>query len=269
MAHLGPGLRGAVGIRGKGMNKIILFGNRVFAENLYYHLAHDSSYEVVAFTVDRAYVTESTLCGLPVVAFETVESVFSPAEFGMLLPISFQQQNRLREQKYLQAKAKGYTLVSYVSSRATVFPNLSRGENTIILDNSVISPFVQIGNNVMITDGVIIGHHTVVKDHCFVAPGAVILGRAILEERCFIGANSTVKEEVRIARESLVGVNATITRNTTERGVYITPSASLQSRRSDQMTALLSWSSHKSKAAEPAAPNDADEAAQKPDPDAQ
>lgn len=221
--------------------KLVLFGNSIFAENIYYHLAHDSGWEVAAFTVDKAYIGKESMFGLPVVPFETVESVFPPAAFRMLLPISYQRVNRLREERYRQAKGKGYQLISYVSSRATVFPDLCLGENCIVLDNSVISPFVRIGNNVMITDGVMIGHHAAVNDHSFVGSGAMILGRVTIEEHCIIGANATVKEEVRVARETIVGINVAVTRNTVERGVYVCPPASLLPRRSDHMGGLLSW----------------------------
>ena len=173
------------------------------------------------------------------VAFETVEQVFPSAEYGMILPISYQKVNRLREEKYLQARAKGYGLVSYVSTRATVFPDLVLGDNCVILDNCVISPFVRIGNNVIVTDGAIIGHHAVLKDHCFVGAGAVILGRVTLGEFCFIGANATVKEEVIVARECVIGTGVVITRNTREYGVYTNPPPRLHRKRSDQLSMLV------------------------------
>ena len=67
------------------MEKVIVFGNSVFAENIYFLLTHDSPYEVVAFTADRKYIKEATLLGLPVVPFETVESLFPPSEHNMIL----------------------------------------------------------------------------------------------------------------------------------------------------------------------------------------
>lgn len=246
--------------------KVVIFGNSIFAENIYSHLVHDSSMEPVAFTVDRAFLGQKTLFGLPVVPFETVESSFPPSACRMLLPISYQRMNRLREEKYLQARAKGYRLMSYVSSRSTVFPDLVLGDNCIILDNCVISPFVRMGNNVIVTDGAIIGHHAVLKDHCFVGAGAVVLGRVTLGEYSMIGANAAVKEEVVVAPHTLVGINAAITKNTRERGVYISQPAALHSRRSDQLGSLLSWPVRDQRAPEPASTRDRVEAALKTEP---
>lgn len=228
-------------MRSSKLEKVIVFGNSFFAENIYFLLTHDSPYEVVAFTADRKYIKEATLFGLPVVPFETIESLFPPSEHKMTLAISFQKINRLREEKYLQAKAKGYQLINYLSSKATLFPDLAVGDNCIILENAIIGPFVEIGNDVVVASGSIIGHHAVLKDHCFISPGAIILGGVTVEEYCLIGANATIKEEVNVARESLIGSGVSITRNTVEKGVYINPPAELCPKRSDQLRTWLMW----------------------------
>jgi sugar O-acyltransferase (sialic acid O-acetyltransferase NeuD family) len=221
--------------------KIIVFGNSVFAEHIHFLLTHDSPHEVVAFTVDRDYIKDDKLFGLPVVPFETIESFFPPSACRMTVAISFQRVNRVREEKYIQAKAKGYQLINYVSSRATTFPGLKVGDNCVISENAVIGPYVEIGNNVMIASGAIIGHHAVIKDHCFISPGSIILGGVTVHEYCLIGANATVKEEVSVARECIIGSGVSITRNTRERGVYFNPPPELYPKRSDELRTWLMW----------------------------
>ena len=223
------------------MKKIIIFGNSVFAEHIWFLLTHDSPYEVVAFTVDHKYIRGDHLFGLPVVPFETIEAVFPPSEYGMIVAVSFQRVNRLREEKYIQAKAKGYQLINYLSSRASSFPGLVTGDNCIILENSIIGSFVEIGNDVIVASAAIIGHHAILKDHSFISPGAIILGGVIVEEFCLIGANATVKEEVKVARECLIGSGVSITNNTLERGVYFNPDPELYPKRSDELRKWLMW----------------------------
>jgi sugar O-acyltransferase (sialic acid O-acetyltransferase NeuD family) len=223
------------------MEKVVIFGNSVFAEHIYAFLTHDSPYEVAAFTVDRKYITEEKLFGLPIVPFETVETAFPPAEYKMSVPLSFQRVNRLREEKYIQAKAKGYQLITHLSSTATSYPGLVVGDNCIIMEKAIIGPFAEIGNNVIVASGAIIGHHAVLQDHCFIAPGAVLLGGVTVEKYSFIGANATIKEEVTVASECLVGSGVSITRNTQEKGVYINPPADLYPRRSDELRTWLMW----------------------------
>jgi sugar O-acyltransferase (sialic acid O-acetyltransferase NeuD family) len=223
------------------VEKIIVFGNSLFAEHIYFLIKHESLYEVAAFTVDRRYIKEEKLFGLPVVPFDTVESIFPPPEYKMIVPLSFQRVNRLRAEKYSEAKTKGYELINYRSSNITSYPGLVVGDNCIIMENAIIGPLAEIGNDVVVASAAIIGHHAVIKDHCFIAPGAVILGGVIVEEYSFIGANATVKEEVKIARECIIGSGVSITRNTQERGVYINPPAELHPKRSDELRTWLSW----------------------------
>jgi hypothetical protein len=104
------------------VSKIIIFGNSSLASLAYVYLKHDSPHEPVAFTVDSAYMTTDRHFELPVVPFDNIEKSYLPDEFEMFLPISFRQMSDLRANKYLAAKAKGYTLISYIGSKATIWP---------------------------------------------------------------------------------------------------------------------------------------------------
>jgi len=106
------------------VGNIVLFGNGQVASVAYYCLTHDSPHQVVAFTVDQKYIKEQTLFNLPVIPFEQVETFYPPAEYQMLVSVSFRQVNKLRAEKYHHAKAKGYQLISYVSAQAVTWPDL-------------------------------------------------------------------------------------------------------------------------------------------------
>jgi sugar O-acyltransferase (sialic acid O-acetyltransferase NeuD family) len=224
------------------MSKVVIFGSSVWAQYLHYCLTHDSVHEVVGFTVDPEFIKERTLLGLPIVSFAEVESVFPPSEFKMLVGLSFQKMNRLREEKYTQAKTKGYELISYVSSKAQVWPDLDVGENCLVFENDVIHPFVKIGNNVTICSSVVVGHHTIIKDHAFISPGAVILGVVTIGPFCLIGANATIMQGVTLERECLISMGVSITKDTKAGSVYINPAAELLPQSSEEMIPFLSWS---------------------------
>jgi sugar O-acyltransferase (sialic acid O-acetyltransferase NeuD family) len=223
------------------MEKIVIFGAGLYAELFHFMFSHDSPYRVAGFTVDRDYLPAEGLLGLPVVPFDEVEGHFPPSEYKMFVGISFQKVNMVREEKYLQAKLKGYGFISFVSSKAITWPGLMIGENSFIGANCTVEPFVKIGNNVSVTTSVVVGHHAVLHDHCFVAPGATILGGCSVGSHCLIGANATIKENVTVARECVIGMGVSITKNTQERGVYITPSPKLFEKGSDELREWLSW----------------------------
>jgi sugar O-acyltransferase (sialic acid O-acetyltransferase NeuD family) len=223
------------------MTKVIIFGATEAAILSHFYLTHDSPHKVAAFTVDRDFMKEETLCGLPVVPFEEIGCRYPPEDHKMLVAIQFNRLNRTRAEKVQQAKEKGYGLISYISSKVAAWPGLVVGENCFISEGSVINPYVEIGNNVTIA-GSFIGHHSIIKDHCFLAAQAVVLGGSIIEPYCFLGANSTVRHGLHIARECIIGAGAIITKNTQERGVYICKPAERLPRRSDELSHWLTWS---------------------------
>jgi sugar O-acyltransferase (sialic acid O-acetyltransferase NeuD family) len=220
------------------VEKVIVFGNATQALLSYFLLTHDSPYQVVAFTVDGKYLKERELQGLPVLAFDEIESVYPPDSHKMHVPV-LGWTPKLRAEKYNQAKAKGYELINYISSKAVTWPGLVIGDNCSIAEGSICRPFVEIGNDVLIQAGCIIGHNTVIKDHCFIASHAVLLGMVTVEPYTFIGANATIDNGVTIAGECIIGAGTVIRENTQEKGVYRGASPTLLPQPSDKLAKIL------------------------------
>jgi sugar O-acyltransferase (sialic acid O-acetyltransferase NeuD family) len=222
------------------MAKVVIFGITDAGILCHFFLEHDSPHDVVAFTVDREYMQEESFRGLPLVPFEDVENIYPPSEYQMYIAMLFHKGNRTRAEKCFQAEAKGYDLISYVSSKAITWPGLVLGKNCFISEGSIINPFVEIGNNVTVAGG-FVGHHSIVKDHCFLAAHSVILGCSVIEPYCFIGANSTITHCVHVARECIIGSGVSISRNTKEKGVYVGKPPELLPKPSDQLSQWLTW----------------------------
>lgn len=203
------------------MAKVILFGVLDTAELAHFYLQNDSEHEVIAFTLNREFITEPTFKGLPVVPFEEVETIYSPAEYSFFAPMTGRNMNRNRERVYLEAKAKGYSFISYISSKATIFDKSVVGENCFILEDNTIQPFTTIGNNVVMWSGNHIGHHGQIKDHVFFTSHVVLSGHCVVESYSFFGVNSTIRDFTHIAQGTLVGMASAITKDTEEWGIYI------------------------------------------------
>ncbi|MCF0059675.1 acetyltransferase [Dyadobacter sp. CY356] len=203
------------------MAKVIIFGVLDTAELAHYYLEHDSEHEVVAFSVNREYIQEESFRGLPLVAFEDVETIFPPAEFSFFAPMTGRNMNRNREAVYNQIKAKGYQLISYISSHATILDRNVIGDNCFILEDNTIQPFTTVGNNVVMWSGNHIGHHGQIKDHVFFTSHVVMSGHCVIESYSFFGVNSTIRDYTNIAQGTLVGMASAITKETEEWGIYI------------------------------------------------
>jgi sugar O-acyltransferase (sialic acid O-acetyltransferase NeuD family) len=224
------------------MSRIVVFGIGRLAELAHYYFTHDSEHEVVGFTVDEDYLDGSTFLGLPLTAFEEIEEVHSPVDKEMFIPISFKKMNHVRADRCRAAKEKGYALASYVSSKATTFPDFSCGENCYILEDNTIQPFVEVGDDVVMWSGNHIGHHSVIGDHVMITSHVVISGGCTIEPHCFFGVNSTIRDETVIGRETLVGAGVTILSDTEPFSVFKHPGSKPAGFRSDQVRSI----SHKS-----------------------
>ncbi len=187
---------------------LIIFGTGDIGELAHYYFTHDSDFAVAAFTVDRQYIGDALFHGLPVVPFEEVTQHFSPEAHAMFVALSYAELNDVRKRKYLEAKASGYPLASYVSSRATVLNDGKIGDNCFILENNVIQPFVTIGNDVTLWSGNHVGHHSTIGDHTFIASHVVISGGVTIGESCFVGVNATFRDHIRIGDRCIIGAGA-------------------------------------------------------------
>ena len=190
--------------------RLILIGDSAFAEIAYEYFTYDSSYQVVAFSVEREYLRREQLFGLPVVAFEELPEQFAPAEHAFYAALVYTQGNALRRRLYEAAKQRGYRPASYVSAGAFVWRNAKLGEHCFIFENNVIQPFVTIGDNVVLWSGNHIGHHSTIGDHCFISSHVVISGFCRIGPSCFFGVNSAVANNTKVGAGCLVGAGALI-----------------------------------------------------------
>ena len=202
------------------MKRLVIFGCGQIGQLAHFYFSSDSGYSVAAFTVDAAFVKEPAFCGLPVVPFESVESRFPPGDFAMFVALSYSQVNELRARKVAEARAKGYELASYISSRATVLTNEPIGPNCFLLEDNTVQPFVRIGTNVTLWSGNHVGHHSSIGDDCFIASHVVISGGVTIGPKCFIGVNATLRNQITIGASSVIGAGAVIMADTPPRSVY-------------------------------------------------
>lgn len=200
---------------------LVIFGNGNFASLAWYCVTHDSPWQVAAFTVDRPFVGAGRHQDLPVVAFDELQSLYPPGEVNLLIPLNYQRINGLRMDRYRQAKAAGYGFVSYVSSRASVWPDLQIGENCLIYEHAIIQPFARIGDNVIIRSGVHISHHCEVGSHSFIGAEAAFGGNVTLGERVFVGVGAVLRDGLQLAERSFIGAGAVLLSNTEPNAVYV------------------------------------------------
>lgn len=180
-------------------------------------------FEVVAFTVDRSVLTDTSIEGLPVVAFEALESVYPAATHSLITAVGYREMNDLRARKYREGRAKGYAFASYIHPSVVRHDGVTVGENTIILDHVALHPYTTIGNSVFIASNASIGHGCAIGDHCWINSGVSVGGETEIGDATFLGINATIGDNIRVGRQCFVGANTLVARDTQAEEVYVSP----------------------------------------------
>jgi sugar O-acyltransferase (sialic acid O-acetyltransferase NeuD family) len=217
------------------MAKIVIFGAGYIARLAEFYFSTDSEHEVVAFTVDAEYLTGETFLDRPLIPFDRVASMYPPSSFKMFVALSYARMNQVREAKCREARAAGYDLVSYVSSRCSFLTQYPIGDNCFILEDNTVQPFVRIGSNVTLWSGNHIGHDSTIGDHSFVSSHVVVSGHVQIGSNCFIGVNATLGNGITVGAFTLVGAGALIMKDTTPLAVFAPSRTKPFQKTSDQI----------------------------------
>ncbi|MBX9767564.1 MAG: hypothetical protein K2X47_09870 [Bdellovibrionales bacterium] len=200
------------------IKKLIIFGNTMVAKLAHYYFHRDSDYRIEAFTVDSKFMTEATFLGLPVVEFDTVQEKYSPEEYFFFVAVGPNLMNVVREEKFIEAKRKGYRFANYVSPNAVCGSEL--GENSLVADMAVINPFAELGDNNFFWDFSLISNDCIIRSHCYISPKAVVSSFCDVKNNSIIGTGSIIKARITLAEKTLVGAGCYISKNTAFKGVY-------------------------------------------------
>ncbi|HVO05324.1 MAG TPA: acetyltransferase [Burkholderiaceae bacterium] len=202
--------------------KLVIVGDSAFAEIAREYFDADTDYQVVAFSVEQAFLKRDCLHGLPVVPFEALDRHFAPDAHAVFAAVTYTQLNRLRARLAAQAKLRGYALASYVSPRAFVWRNVRLGEHCFVFEDNTVQPFVQIGDNVVLWSGNHIGHHSTIADHCFVSSHVVVSGFCRVGSHSFLGVNATLANNVTLGRDNWIGPNTVVMKDTADGALFRT-----------------------------------------------
>lgn len=199
--------------------KLIIYGNGRIARIIYQYVK--AQYDVACFTVEEGYLSDATMKGIPVVPFENVEGIYAPNEFVMLVAVGYVQMNRVRQEKSLEAKKKGYKLINYIHPSVHIHDDLVLGENNVILDQVSLQPGVRIGDNNFIWSNAVVAHGSTVENNCWITSGTTIAGDSTIKSGSFLGVNSTIGHNIIIGTNNFIGANSLIVRSTASDAVYV------------------------------------------------
>jgi sugar O-acyltransferase (sialic acid O-acetyltransferase NeuD family) len=207
--------------KNRNIQKIVIYGDSDFAEQVKYQLDSDDRYKVVAFTVDESKYMKNCFLNLPVIKFQLLENYFSKDEIKIFVAIGYTKMNTIREKVLKKIENEGYILLTYISKKSF----LSR--NVYIGTGSYIAEFVSIGSNAQIGKGVIIlsnssiAHNVLIEDFVFCSHSITIGGHALIKNNSFIGLNSTIKNSIIVSENNIIGCGSNVINSTDPESIYV------------------------------------------------
>ena len=215
--------------------KCVIFGTTDFGKMLRFYFEKYADVQIVAYTVDKTYLGSDVYDGLPAVAYEEVEKVYPPEEYTMVIALGYKKMNQIRQQKFEDAKRKGYTIENFFHPSA-VNDAVEIGEGNIILEHVTLAYGTKLGNSNIIWNGCQISHESQVGDYNFFSVDSVIAGKTTVNNNCFLGINCTVLGNRTLADATLVGAGAFVKENTEPYSVYVPArSVCLENKKSTEM----------------------------------
>jgi len=196
------------------MKSVILYGTGNISKMIFYDSIGRTDFHIVGFTVDKIYLREGLFLGLPQIDFDLVADLYPPTDYDMLAVSGGYRSMRDREVMYSKAKNKGYTLRNYISQKADFSPEVTMGDNNIILSGSHVGIGGTMGNNNLIRQNVYLGHDFILGDNNVIAPGCNIGGKCKIGNTCYIGLGSTVLNGTTVAEETLIGAGSVVIKDT-------------------------------------------------------
>lgn len=208
--------------------RIVIFGAGQIAQVIFDCFKREGKVEAVCFVVNPEFLTEESLFGLPIISSADVEDMYPSDEFGMFVAVGYSGMNSRRAEICAWARGCGYKLHSFISPRATTFPDLVVGDNCLVLEDNTIQQFVTLGDNVFLWSGNHVGHHSRIGDNVFVSSHCVISGNCQIGMNSFLGVNCTLQDNVTLGEACFIGAASLVRTDLSAESVVIQSATPVQ-----------------------------------------
>lgn len=202
------------------MKKIVIFGPTDLGRLLKYYIDCDNCYEVIAFTVDKKFLTDPEFFGLPVIPFEELQEKYPPSDCEILIAIGNSRMNNVRKDIFNRCKTLGYKIASYIHPSCSIHSK-DIGEGNIFLEKCLVYPYAKIGCGNLMWDHVLISHDCTVGDFNTFSSYADLCGYVKIGNNGYFGKHCILDSFIEIADYTLVGAAAYAKKSTSPYDVVV------------------------------------------------
>lgn len=200
---------------------VVIVGTAETAAVVFEYLSDDTPHRVVAFSAERRFITADSYYGLPIVPFEYLLTAYPAARNHVFIAVSFTQLNQVRGRLYRAVKKAGFDCVSYVSSHASVAPDVAIGENVMVQENVTLQYEARVGANTFLGSGTHVGYRSVIGADCFTGPHVTVGDSCNVGPGSLLGAASCLTDGCSAGENCVVGAGAVVTKDALPRHVYL------------------------------------------------
>lgn len=129
--------------------------------------------------------------------------------------------NSLIREKSVKQLPENIEYISLVHPSVIMSKRVEIGEGAIICAGTIITCDIKIGKYCQLNIHTTIGHDCVIGDYFTTGPGVNISGNCIFDDHVYFGISSSVKQGVSITKNVVIGMGAVVTKNISEKGIYI------------------------------------------------
>jgi len=116
---------------------------------------------------------------------------------------------------------ENYNFPTLIHPTAQISPWVKIGKGAIICAGSILTCDIKIGIFCQLNLNTTIGHDCVIGNYFTTAPNSNISGDCTFKEHVYFGTSSAVKQGIKICNRVTIGMGAIVTKNITEKGIYI------------------------------------------------
>lgn len=214
--------------------KLFIYGIGRLAEYASYVFAIDSDYDVKGYCMEKVYLQKHQPKDSEIKVYEEIFELLQKENYFLFIAVG---NNLLRERIYKVAKVNGFKMATYISSKASTWPNLETGENCFIDEGCVLQPFITIEDNTILFTSQI-GHHTRIGKHVLIS-GSKTGGNVHIGNHCYIGLNASIKQNLKISNNCVIGMGCIIEKNISTPSVYTHKGTTKRNLDPDQISRLF------------------------------
>lgn len=195
------------------MEKLLLIGTSSLAAETLDFIERYQLFDVIGFTVNKAYIKESVFFGKPIIPMEELDQHIDKDNVKLFSTVTwYNYLNRERKKIFDLLKKEGYKFANLISPHALVYTK-DLGEGNWIHDLTHIGYDAHIGDDNVFWAKSFIAHSCVIGNHNFFGPGSVVAGHDYINDCCFVGVNALIHNRVVVGNKCVIGGGATVKRD--------------------------------------------------------